>query len=171
MKKFLIISLTAYLSLIFLMPKENLFFTLEKFLAKEKVVISNESHSDNLISLSVRNAEVSYDKLAFGNIEKISAYPLIFVNYLSISDTFISNDFKNMFPRKIDSITALYSIFYPFKVLLSFDGDFGEASGSIDIKDRLVQIELTPSEKIKKNRSFMGKFKKVEDKFIYEYRY
>ncbi len=94
MKKVLIVIFSFYIFLIILMPKIELYFSLEKFLKKEKFIISNEIIKDKWLFLSLKDGEGYFEGIKFADIANIKAYPLGFFNYISIENIIVDESLK-----------------------------------------------------------------------------
>lgn len=168
MKKFLIFTLVGYLAFIALMPKENLYYTLINKLKQERVVIAQESLSDNLISLKGKNILVFYDGIESVQAEKFTISPYLFFNSIKISNVSASEDLKRMFGFSADFVKISYVIWNYKGVDISAIGDFGELKGDVNLESMEVKLILEPSEEFQKSPLLNQYFKKSEEGYIYE---
>ncbi len=168
MKKFLIFTLVGYLAFIALMPKENLYYTLINKLKQERVVIAQESLSDNLISLKGENILVFYDGIESVQAEKFTIFPYLLFNSIKISNVSAAEDLKRMFGFSADFVKISYVVWNYKSVDISAIGDFGELSGDVNLESMKVKLILEPSEKFQKSPLLNQYFKKSEEGYIYE---
>jgi len=168
MKKFLIFALIGYLSFIALMPKENLYYTLVNKLKQERVVITQESLSDNLISLKGKNALVFYDGIESIQAEKFTISSYLLFNKVKIFNVSASEDLKKMFGFSADFVKISYVIWNYKSVDISAIGDFGKLRGDINLETMEVKLMLEPSEEFQKSPLLNQYFKKSEEGYIYE---
>ena len=70
--------------LIFL-PKENAYFFLEKKLFKYKVILSGEKIDEGIFDFNVNNADIFYNGIKFGKVEKITLDTYIYRNKFEIN--------------------------------------------------------------------------------------
>ena len=168
MKKFLIFTLVGYLAFIALMPKENLYYTLINKLKQERVVIAQESLSDNLISLKGENILVFYDGIESVQAEKFTISPYLLFNSIKISNVSAAEDLKRMFGFSADFVKISYVVWNYKSVDISAIGDFGELSGDVNLESMKVKLILEPSEKFQKSPLLNQYFKKSEEGYIYE---
>ncbi len=159
-----------YVFLIILMPKVEAYFTLEKFAKEQKVIISDEEIKDKWIYLLLKDAVCYFEGIKFADVAQIKVYPLFFFNYINIQNIVIDKDLSKFFPQNIFNISGYYHIFNPLNITLSGSGDFGEAKGVLNLKDKTIKIIITPSEELNKS-SIKSKLKQEEDKLIYESSY
>lgn len=154
------------------MPKEEFFFTLEKFLKEQnRAIISNEVVKDVFVYLSVKNGDFYFENIKIASFNESKIFAFLFFNQLKIESILVDDSFKNMFPQKIDSIQLTHSIINPLNVIISANGEFGVANGILNLKDRTIRVEIIASDTLLKNRQILSKLKKEEDKLIYESSY
>lgn len=153
------------------MPKVELYFTGERFLKEQKVIISDENYSDKLIYLELKDGDIYFEGIKFLNFENIKVAPLLLFNSITLRNAKVNEDFIRFFPKNIEKISIYQSIINPIKIYLSGSGDFGVASGEIDLIEKKIYIEIEPSTLLNQKRALISKLKKVEDKLIYESSY
>lgn len=151
--KFLTIILSFFIGLIIFMPKENLFFTLQKELKKENIFINTKA-SSNLIDLKLDNSKIFVNKINIANIESIKITPLLFFNKIDLKN--IKIDFNHL---NIDNLNLTYSILTPFNVDIKGSSNFATIKGFIDLKNRNMKIYLLNLTN-KTIKSFLKKDKK-----------
>jgi hypothetical protein len=135
MKKILIFILGFLIGFIIFMPKDNLYYTLQKYLEKEKVYINSNIKSD--ISLNLIDGTVYYNGMDILRFEKVKILPLILFNELKADNIKVS--IKNY---KITSLKAFYTLFYPIKIFIKGKSSFGELEGYVDMIKREVKIYI-----------------------------
>ena len=151
--KFLTIILSFFIGLIIFMPKENLFFTLQKELKKENIFINTKA-SSNLIDLKLDNSKIFVNKINIANIESIKITPLLFFNKIDLKN--IKIDFNHL---NIDNLNLTYSVLTPFNVDIKGSSNFATIKGFIDLKNRNMKIYLLNLTN-KTIKSFLKKDKK-----------
>lgn len=151
--KFLTIILSFFIGLIIFMPKENLFFTLQKELKKENIFINTKT-SSNLIDLKLDNSKIFVNKINIANIESIKITPLLFFNKIDLKN--IKIDFNHL---NIDNLNLTYSVLTPFNVDIKGSSNFATIKGFIDLKNRNMKIYLLNLTN-KTIKSFLKKDKK-----------
>lgn len=70
--KFLFLFLFFIFSLIYLFPKENLYFFVEKKLQNYKIVISKETINFNLSGVVIKNFDLYYDGIKIAKVESLN---------------------------------------------------------------------------------------------------
>ena len=170
MVKILSYSVFFLLALIFFIPKVSVYYMAEQELLKHQVILSNETVSDNGLSLSLENIDISYDSVESLNVKEADMSLFILYNTASMTNIEFSEFTSSFIPAKVESIDVKYTVFQPFTLFLHSEGEFGEAQGSINLSEMKVSISLTPSE-LMQNRyaNTLRKLHKNEDgSYTYE---
>lgn len=171
LKKLLWVFLFIYLIIVFL-PKSNLFYLAEKYAQKYNIALNDEKTKDYLGFFSIEDMKVYYEGLHVGNVESVSILPTIVYNQVSINEANFSNSLKQFLPKEIKNLTARNTIFYPIKVWINANGDFGAISGGLNLYTKTLRLELKPTKDFLKNYSSIAKqFKKQKDIYVYETTY
>ncbi len=171
LKKLFLIFAFLYLCIIFL-PKTNLFYLAQEQALKQNVIISQESLSDVLGIFSASNSKIYYDGLLVGNVKTIRLIPALFYNCLSISDAKFNSGFAQFIPKSIDSLKLRFTLFFPVRVFISSDGDFGDISGHFDLINQKLHLVLEPKKGFMSNYpELANQFKKINNEYVYETSY
>ncbi len=177
MKKYILKPIFYFVFFVFitivLLPKENIYYFVEKQLSPYKVIISNENTQDKLLSFIISDGNIYYDNIKFGTIGTLKLDTLLIYNVLNINNIIIDDAFKNFLPKKIENIQINYNIFKdPVNIHISSNGDMGEVNGMVSLMDRKIIINFHPSKIItQKYRSALRQFKFQDGKYIYEYKF
>ncbi len=151
MKKFLIFLTAFYIGIIIFSPKENLYFTLQKYLKEQNIYINSDIKS-NLFSLNLKNAKVFVNKINLINFKKASFYPFIFFNKITVNDIDI-----NVQDLNIKKLNVVYSVIKPLKIKIVGESNFGKIDGFIDLTKQYLKVYIKNPKKI---ISFLRKDKK-----------
>jgi hypothetical protein len=116
------------------MPKDNLYYTLQKYLEKEKVYINSDIKSG--IDLKLINGTVYYNKMDVLTFKNIDILPFILFNEIKADNIKIIDKYK------INSIKAFYTIFYPIKIFIKGKSSFGELDGYVDLVKREIKVYI-----------------------------
>lgn len=160
------------LALIYFIPKESVYYYLEKELLQEKVVLSGEEIVDSGFSLQLNNAKVSYDSIESADVENINIKMFLVYNSLSVRNVKLLDVASSFVPLKIDLIDIKYTIFNPLNIVAESNGEFGQANAKVNILDRNISIVLKPSKvmlqkykttlrNLKKNKAGEYKYEKT----------
>ncbi len=123
-----------------LAPKQELYYLLEKSLKKSNIIISNETIKDTWIGLKIDNADIYVSGAKVATNRELNFIFLFLYAKLSLNDLEIDKSLHSVAPKKLDNLTATYSILNPLNILLKGDGSVGEIEGSVALKDRKIEI-------------------------------
>jgi hypothetical protein len=157
-----------YLVVLFF-PKENLYYYFEGKLEKYNVIFDNESISDNLGVLSVEGIDAYYGGENAAKIDKISLLPFIVYNEIKVERLNAAKKLQSFIPSQIDKASFKSTAFFPVKIWIDLEGNFGKIYGSYNIYNKKIRLILEPENDFaKKNPFIYSNFKDVEGRLIYE---
>jgi hypothetical protein len=135
MKKFFLLLVGFLIGFIVFMPKDNLYYTLQDFLKKQNIYVNSDIKST--ITLKLKNGTVYYNHMDISKFQKIVILPFIFYNEIKANEVIL-----NIENYKINSLKAFYSIFYPIKIFIKGDSNFGKIDGNIDLIKKEAKIYI-----------------------------
>jgi hypothetical protein len=167
--KFFAYLLFFILSLILFIPKDSVYFFVEKNLKQFDVIVSKEHLTQNFFSLDVENMEVSVKAIDAALIQKMDITLLGVYNHLSVENIKLSSLVESYLPSKVDSLEVGYSLLSPLHVLGDAKGEFGKVSLLVNLVDRNISVALKPSKLMfSKYRNSLRMFKKSKNgEYIY----
>ncbi len=157
-----------YLGFILFMPKVNLYYKAEELLKKQGVVVDNEELRATPINLKLMHPIAYYQGVDFARASIINITPLLLVNSLEAENIELLGVAKKFLNVSISKLKANHSVLKPFIVKLNIDGSFGIASGYIDLKSKVVHLDIIEEKDIKPIKKFLKKGQKgwyYESKF------
>ena len=157
MKKFTVFIVGLFLGLIVFMPKDNLYFTLQKYLAKENIYINSKINSFN--TLNLENGTVYYNGMDIITFNKIKIFPFVFFNRIDVNNLKIK--LENLDIKQAD---ITYSILNPLKVYIKGSSNFGDIDGEIDLIKRKIKIYI-----LNLNNRFLKNMLKKDKKGYFYY--
>jgi hypothetical protein len=155
--------------LLLFFPKEQLYFAFEKELQNEHLVISNEQYNQKLLSLELREAELSFDRMRIATISKLEIRLLFLYNSVKAEDIELSKILKRFLPQKIATIELHYTLIEPFVLKGSAFGDFGEAMIVYNLQKSKLSVRLKASKLMKQHFHSTLLMLKKEDNGEYSY--
>ena len=134
MKKFLIFILGFFIGVFLFLPKNELYFLLQKELKRQNIYISAQTNSD-ITKLTLKNGSIFYESMEVARFKTITAF--IYVLY----DKIIINDLKlEIGNYKVLKAIIIYSVINPFKAEITAKANFADIKGYIDLKNRNVKL-------------------------------
>ncbi len=168
MKKIVLIFLSLFLAIVFLMPKVNLYYTLKQFAQQEKVTIIQKDLQDRWFDLKVTDADIFYDGINSAHVGTLKILPWIFYNKISALDVESGKDIKKMFDFKAQSVSVVLSILNPFVAKIDASGNFGKVYGTLNLKKGKLKLICEPSNKFKHSQAFREVFRKTKEGYVHE---
>ncbi len=159
-KKFFILLFIAWFALLFFMPKQELYYTLEKELAQQGVEINEESINEGIFSLTINNASVYVKGIKIATIEKVSFFTLLFYTKAEIDNLLLDDSLKAMAPQHTDKVLLTHSLLSVWTVPIHAEGSFGVVDGYADLKARKVRLNFIETKEIDSIKSQLKKDKK-----------
>jgi len=135
MKKFITFLIGVFLGVIIFIPKDNLYFTLQKYLSKKNIYIN--SKIDSSINLKLKKGTLYYKGINLITFKKIVISPFIVFNKVQANNVIIK--FQNL---KIQKIEAIYSIINPLKIYIDGDSNIGKIEGNINLLKGKIKVYI-----------------------------
>jgi len=142
-KKIFIGLFVFWFALLLFMPKEELFFALEKELKHYDVVIDEERLEENLLSLNLVNAHIYVKGIEVATVEKMNIFTLLFTSNINIKALTLDDSLKSFAPQHIEVANISHSLLSPMHAHIEAKGSFGLLEGEIDLKTRTLRVDFT----------------------------
>jgi len=133
-------------------PKQELYFLLEKELAKNDIVISNERFVDRWYGLEIYDADIYVKGIKMATTESLKLYIFFLYNKLSVTNTKIEVD-----PKSIDTLTAIFNVIKPYKIAIKSSGSFGTVDGGVYLMDKKLILRVIEHKNMKMFEKFLSK--------------
>jgi hypothetical protein len=160
--------LYIFLIAIILIPKEQLYYTLESKLAEENIYFSNEKTDNFGLYLDIDAIDVVLDNLSIASIEQITISPWIITNRLTMRMLKVAPYYQLFFPGKVDEITLSYNLWDPLHIHVDASGDFGTCSGNFDLIDQHLRVVFEATTQLGRYPLLVSKLHKEGEVLIYE---
>ena len=147
MKYLAYIFLFVFMS-IYLAPKENLYFYLEKQLEKHHIVLSDEKLEEKAFGLNIKDTSIYYNKTSIAKINTINISSLVFNNTITIDKINVDDSFKAFIPTKFENININYSLVDPLNINIKGDTKLGLVNGTFNLLEQKLTLILNNSNKI-----------------------
>lgn len=159
-------------AIVVLAPKRHLYDFAQQEWVKQGVIVSGERAKDNPFSLELNGGDVYLKDVLSANFEQISLWPFLIFNQIKIKNLKTSKEIENIFAITIEKGKIDYLIFNPLKANIAASGDFGDAEGFIDFKERKIFISIVATQKFEAVLKKFPQVKKEREGFyIYESSY
>jgi len=164
-KKLLLGFLIVWIALFVFMPKEELYFSLERVLVKQGVEINEAAIEENLFGLTLKDAVVYVKGIRIATVQEISFSTLLFYTKVEATGLAVDEGLKTMMPERAESIIVTHSILHPMRLSISAEGSFGKAEGTLSITQRTLHVDFTETKDIE---AILPQLKQGEKGWYYE---
>ena len=164
-KKILLTLLLIWFALLVFMPKQEIYYALEKELSKQGIEINEQNIEEGWFSLRIGEAAVYGKGIKIATVEKLTCHTLLFYTKIEIDHVVLDDSLKAVLPQTTDKILLTYSLLSPLTVWIHAEGVFGRLEGSADLKERKLHIEFT---EVKEIGTIRSELKKGERGWYYE---
>ena len=104
-KKIAIVLFVLWFAILLFMPKQELYYKLEKELAQNDIKINENYIEEGLFSLTLQEATLYFKGINLGKVKKIRFFSLLFYTKVELQDLLLDDSLKSMIPTKIDELT------------------------------------------------------------------
>jgi uncharacterized membrane protein len=165
-KNIFLIFLVVWFALLVFMPKEELYFTLEKELAKQDIEINEKKIEEGAFSLNLIEATIYVKGIKVATVQKVNVFTLLFYTNINLTSLLLDESLSSFAPKKIDVANVSYSIVNPFYVNIEAEGSFGLLKGIVNLNERNLRIDFM--ETTKDINSIKSNLKKDEKGLYFE---
>ena len=164
----LIFILVFYFSFLLLSPKRELYYSLEKEIAKSGLIIDGEEIKETALGVELKKPTIIYEGIKAAKADMIKIVSMIAYSEISILN--IKNDkaMSNIFPLLPTNVVIEHNIFSPYQLNIVAYGDFGTAKGIFDTKSMTLRMDIIKSNNIENIRQYL---KKDKNGWYYEERF
>jgi len=164
-KKGLLVLLVAILSLAIFAPKRELYYLIEEELMKNDIIINNEEIESGLFTLTLKHPEVYLKGIRVAEIGEVQLWTVFFYSTFSIETITVDASLKRFVPVEIEHLRASHQIFNFMNIAINGNGEFGSASGQVNLSEKKVHIDFDTESDTSKLKSLL---KKGEKGWYYE---
>jgi len=147
-KKIFLSLLLFWVALLVFMPKEEIYFRLEKELAKQEIEINESAVEETLTGLVLKDSAIYVKGIKVATVDQITFFTVLFYTKVTVSGLQMDESLKNMVPERIETLVLTHTVVDPVHIKLFAEGSFGTVDGSISIKERTVHIDFIEAKEI-----------------------
>ncbi len=163
--------LLALVTVLYFIPKTNLYYQLEHKLQPHGIIIHDEHVDDRWFWLDITDAQLYVKKIESLHVNKTRVMLLGFYNRIDLADILLASTLGQFVPEKITNATLRYALYNPLNIKGTVLGDFGEAEVNIDLYEGLFTAEIKVSELMKTEFSSTLRNLIRDKKGVYHYEY
>ena len=140
--------LVLWLSILVLMPKQELYYKFEETLAAYDIKLNETDIDTGWFSITLKDVTLYAKGINVGSIKEVKLFTLLFYNRMALESLHLDDSLKHMMPQETEQAVAVYSIFSPLGVSLEASGSFGGMEGFADLREKKVRLDFNESKKI-----------------------
>lgn len=158
------------LAIVVTSPKRDLYDAFQEKAAKYSFIISQEKIKDKFLFLELNGGDIYLKDILSANFEQIRVCTLFIFSQIKLQNLKTSKNIENIISLNVEEGVIRHFLWNPFVLNLQGRGDFGEAFGQIDLREKKGVLTIIPSAKFEEIAKKLGnQIKKNEEGFyIYE---
>ena len=164
-------TLLSLITLIYFIPKVNLYYKIEHEMQPYGIVINGEHIDDKSLWLEITDARLYLHKIETLHIDNSQIMLFGLYNLIKLKDITAAPTLAQFMPKKIQSAQMHYALYNPLYIKATAAGDFGDAKITIDLYERLITISIDASKLMKSKFSQTLKNFSRDKKGVYHYEY
>jgi hypothetical protein len=129
-------------ALLLTMPKEDIYFGLERELAKQGIELNEGSVEEGIFDLVLKDVAVYIQGVKVATVKKVSFYTLFFYSKVKIEILHTDEGMRSVFSAHFEKVLFSYSIVHPLHIYIKARGSMGEMDGEIFLNKRKVYIDF-----------------------------
>ena len=164
-KKIFIALAVIWFTFLLFMPKQELYYKLEKELAKNAIEINEKSIEEGLFSLTLHEADVYAKGIKLATVEKVTFFTLLFYTQVTLEELHLDDSLKNMAPTHTQKATVTHAVWNPLVISIEAEGSFGRVKGAGALADKTLRLDFNDTKGIE---MLKPKLKQDEKGWYYE---
>ena len=164
-KKSIIVLVITWAAVIILMPKQELYYMLEKELSKHEIILNEQELDEGMFSLRLKQVTVYFKGINVAMIEEMKLTTLLFYSCVKVESLQVDDSLKTMVPQNTKEARVKHSVLSPLKLFVEANGSFGAMEGSIDLSERNIRLDFNESKHLE---MLKPQLRKEEKGWVYE---
>ena len=136
----------SWLVLLWLMPKQEFYYKLEKTLEKNDIKINEERIEEGIFSLTIYNADIYVKGIKLATIDKISFFTLLFYSKVDVENLVLDDTLKKVAPTQIKELVASHFVLSPFFLNLDVKNESFYAEGKTNLKEKSLRLDFNSTQ-------------------------
>lgn len=173
LKSILGYGLLVLITILYFIPKTNLYYQLEHTLQPHGIVIHNEHVDDMWFWLEITDAQLYVQKIESLHVKSIKVLLFGGYNKINLEGITLASTLGQFVPKEIETASLHYALYNPFNISGTALGDLGKAEITIDLYDGVLEVKLEASDLMKSHFSatLQNFTKDKKGAYHYEYRF
>lgn len=147
-KRTAIVLVVAWLSIVVLMPKQELYYKLEEALDGYEIQLNEKTLEEGWFSVTLKDVTVYAKGIDVATIKEVKLSTFLFYSRIALESLHLDDTLKRMVPQKTDKAVIVHSVLSPLDVSIEASGSFGAMAGRANLKERKVRLDFNESKDI-----------------------
>jgi hypothetical protein len=162
-RNILIVLILLPLTVMFFMPKKELYYMLEQKLSAQNIVIAGEVLEEGALSLTIKHPVFYFGGAPMVTAKDITLWSLLVYTKADITEMLVAEGLAT--ETSITELHAVHSILSPLRIQIAGESSLGALDGDVKLDERRIHINIS---KGSKNRAFAKLLKKGKEGWYYE---
>ena len=168
-KKTFVFITALYFGLVFFMPKEALFFALEKQLSKYGIEIEETERIEQATLLELNDVRIYFKEILVSEITKVRWRSFLIYNDLDLKEIEFTGVLRSYFPEKIEELSIRHSVIEPKTLRFRWHAAWGDGEGTATKgSDGLIRIVVTEKSKLPRMLKYF--MRKEKEGWVYDFK-
>jgi len=141
-KNILISLLLAWFAILMFMPKKQLYYKLERELARQDIVLNEKSIDEGIFSLVLNQPSVYVKGIKVATLDSINFFTLLFYTKVNLQKFLLDDALKESLPVDIDKMTVSHAPWHIKELRVDANSSIGKIIGNIDLSKRSLRVDI-----------------------------
>jgi len=164
-KKILILLFVVWIALLWIMPKQELYYKLEKVLEEKDIKINEARIEEGVFSLTLHQADIYVKGIKLATVEKVNLFTLLFYSKVGFDNLVLDETLKSMAPTNIEEAMISHIVLVPKRLNLDMAGSFWNAKGKASLAQKHLRVDFNSTQGIE---AFKPKLQQDDKGWYYE---
>ena len=177
--KYLVYFLFFVIMFTLFLPKDNLYFLLQKEIKAYKIELVTKNIEDKFFRLILADTNIKYEGIDALRIDNINFVSYVFKTDLTFTNIKLDSIISKFVPAQINTIVLHHTVVKPNIIYINSSFKGGSCLGYIDLLQRDLKLNISLSKELKSKLRptvrFLKKDKnstnKKEESYTYEYKF
>jgi len=133
----------VWLGLVLFLPKEEIYFALEKVLQEEGIEINETKIDPGFFTLTVHDAVIYVHGIEVATVQTMTCFTVLFFSRFEMKGVRAGKNFQAYFPKKADTVILTHRIWEPEEIGVEGRGSFGDFHGDIFLQEQKLHLDFT----------------------------
>lgn len=150
----------VWFAILVFMPKAELYYGVEKVLAKKDIRLNEGSIDEGLFSLTLYDVALYAKGIEVAHIKEVEFFTILFYSSLRVEELTVDEALQSKVPARTQEAHFSYTLFMPTTVSMDANGSFGVVEGSVDLLAQTVKVDFVERKEMEMLKPLLKKDEK-----------